>query len=73
MYIKTLFHSAVGLGDHVLSDIIDDALNAGFYGYWFFPEKEFTLPKEELKALIQRKHIVAMGMELSLDFRKDEK
>lgn len=73
MYIKTLFPSAVGLGDHILSDIIDDALNAGFYGYWFFPEKEFTLPKEELKALIQRKHIVAMGMELSLDFRKDEK
>ena len=73
MFIKTLFPSSIGLGDYTLPDIVDDALNAGFYGYWFDPVKEFTIPEKYLISLIRTKHIVPMGMELPLEFRRDEK
>ena len=72
MFIKTLFPSSVCLGEFTLPDFIDDVLNAGFFGYWFNPEKEFVFPQEAMKALIKTKHIVPMGMELPVDFRNDE-
>lgn len=71
MFIKTVYPSA--LGQKIpFSSCVDDAIAAGFSGFWFEPSLDFNISREEMLSLIQLKHILPMGMELPVEFRKDE-
>ena len=72
MFIKTVYPSAIGQ-KIPFSSCVDDVLAAGFSGFWFDPVLDFTLEKEDMLSLIQKKHIIPMGMELPVDFRNDGK
>ena len=72
MFIKTVYPSA--LGQKIpFSSCVDDAIAAGFSGFWFDPSLDFNISREEMLSLIQLKHILPMGMELPVEFRKDDK
>lgn len=71
MFIKTILPSSIGHAEP-FNKIIDSALNAGFYGYWFTPSLDFNIEKEELKKLVQIKHAVPMGMEIPVEFRESD-
>lgn len=71
MFIKTVFPGNLGHQDVAFHEAVDVALEAGFSGYWFNPPVDFTLPEDEMLSLIQKKHILPMGMELPVDFRGD--
>lgn len=72
MFIKTVFPSQLGHNEVRLWKDADTILNSGFYGYWFNPSLDFTIPSSEMKDLMQEKHIVPMGMELPVEFREGE-
>lgn len=71
MFIKTVCPAAIGRKES-FTEIVDKALDAGFFGYWFDSARDFTLPCEEMLKLIRLKHIVPMGMELPVEFRQGE-
>ena len=71
MFIKTVYPSALGQKIS-FSSCVDDAIAAGFSGFWFDPSLDFNISREEMLSLIQLKHILPMGMELPVEFRKDE-
>ncbi len=71
MFIKTVYPSALG---HMVpfKDCVEEAIRSGFSGFWFNPVLDFDISKEEMLSLIQKSHILAMGMELPVEFRKRE-
>ena len=71
MFIKTVYPSAIGQRIP-FSLCVDTALESGFSGFWFDPSVDFNLCKEEMLSLIQKKHIIPMGMELPVEFRGEE-
>ena len=71
MLLKTVYPSALGQ-DVPFIDCVDDALGAGFSGFHFNPVLDFNICKEDMLSLIQKKHIVPMGMELPIEFREGE-
>lgn len=72
MFIRTVFPSAIGHSEVAFPDAVNDVMESGYFGYWFDPSKDFILPAEGTLSLIRNKHIVPMGMELPVEFRKDE-
>lgn len=72
MFIKTVFPSQLGHSEVRLFKDADTILNSGFYGYWFNPLLDFSISSSEMKDLLQEKHIVPMGMDLPVEFRKGE-
>lgn len=72
MFIKTVFPGAIGHPEVAFKDAINSAIEAGFSGYWFNPSIDFIIPREETLELLQSKHMLAMGMELPVQFRSSE-
>lgn len=72
MFIKTVFPGNLGHKEVAFHEAVDVTLKAGFSGYWFNPPVDFILPENEMLSLIQKKHILPMGMELPVDFRGND-
>jgi len=46
--------------------------DAGYEGYWFWPDGDFTIPLSEMKEILAKTGLKAAGFSLSVEYRTDE-